>query len=269
MVLKVFIAFLISVVCVFSNKLNAKTPDDLLCLRQTAAVEKKLGIKTNLLSAIALVESGKYDKDYPTGISWPWTVTSGGSGTFYNSKQEAIAAVEKLKAEGVENIDVGCMQVNLKFHPDAFKNLDEAFDVRKNVAYAAKFLKENYERTGQWGLAAVQYHSKQEQKALKYEDKLLNVWEKLKKHGNPAVPNIQAIETEEKVVDKTEIKKKEKPRVNPLKPRKPKFDKKAEDEKAKRSIMEWRKAKIEEWLMRNRPPESEEPIFEDARSDNK
>jgi hypothetical protein len=56
---------------------------------------------------------GPWDKISRSGFAWPWTVTAHGRGQFYPSKQAAIAAVRKLKAKGVKNIDGGCMQVNL------------------------------------------------------------------------------------------------------------------------------------------------------------
>ena len=52
-----------------------------------------------------------------------------------------MRAVRKLQRRGVRNIDVGCMQVNLRYHPKAFKSLGQAFDPRANAAYAAGFLR--------------------------------------------------------------------------------------------------------------------------------
>ena len=43
-----------------------------------------------------------------------------GKDRFFSSKAAAITAVRKLQADGVRNIDVGCMQVNLKYHPKVF-----------------------------------------------------------------------------------------------------------------------------------------------------
>ena len=65
-------------------------------------------------------------------------------------RREAVAAVRGLQARGVRSIDVGCMQVNLMHHPDAFPSLDVAFDPQANAAYAARFLKELYAQTGDW-----------------------------------------------------------------------------------------------------------------------
>ena len=52
-----------------------------------------------------------------------------------------MAAVRAMQANGVRSIDVGCGQINLMYHPDAFPNLELAFDPQANAAYAARFLK--------------------------------------------------------------------------------------------------------------------------------
>ena len=115
---------------VFFLPFDAAADDSLLCLKEAARLEKRERIQTNLLSAIALVESGRFSKKYPSGVSWPWTVTAEGKGKFYNSKQEALNAVRELRKQGVENIDVGCMQINLKYHPEAFDSIEDALECR-------------------------------------------------------------------------------------------------------------------------------------------
>jgi hypothetical protein len=68
--------------------------------------------------------------------------------------------VQELQAQGITIIDVGCLQVNLYYHPNAFASLDAAFNPATNVAYAAKFLNELKIETGDWGVATQYYHSR-------------------------------------------------------------------------------------------------------------
>ena len=128
------------------------------CAGQTARTERTNGIPHRLLQAIALAESGRWNAERKATIAWPWTVTAEGQGLFFATKAEAIAEVEHLRARGVRNIDVGCMQVNLHYHADAFDDLDEAFDPAHNVAYASTYLKRMYEDRRSWPEAAA-YHS--------------------------------------------------------------------------------------------------------------
>ncbi len=129
-----------------------------------------------LLLAIGLVESGRRDARTGERHPWPWTVTADGVGTYYPSKADAIAAVEALQARGVNSIDVGCMQVNLFYHPTAFRSLEEAFDPAPNARYAARFLFSLYARTRDWPAAAAGYHSFTPGPAAQYAKLISAVW---------------------------------------------------------------------------------------------
>ena len=129
------------------------------CGRLTDRAERAYGLPTHLLTAISKVESGRWHAASGAIFAWPWTVTAGGEGRFLPSKKAAIAEVERLRARGVRNIDVGCMQVNLGYHPKAFASLEEAFDPQRNVAYATRFLRDLKARWGSWTRAVGNYHS--------------------------------------------------------------------------------------------------------------
>ena len=152
-----------------------------LCLDQTARLEKLEKIPIHLLSAISLAETGRWYKDTKEIIAWPWTVTSNGKGLHFDSKEEALAEVEILLTEGVRNIDVGCMQINLKYHENAFKNLSLALDPKTNTEYAATFLKKLYDRKKNWMHAVGAYHSTTPDKNLKYRAKLIRLWNKIRR----------------------------------------------------------------------------------------
>ncbi len=129
------------------------------CAQKTAAAERAAGMPSHLLTAVSKVESGRWRAETEEIIAWPWTVTAGGEGRFLPSKAAAIAEVERLRAQGVTNIDVGCMQINLYYHPQAFDSLEQAFDPGRNVAYAIGFLRDLRDRWGSWTRAVGSYHS--------------------------------------------------------------------------------------------------------------
>jgi hypothetical protein len=116
-------------------------------------------VPSRLMAAIGLVETGRPDPASGTLHPWPWAINAEGKGFYFNSKSEAIAAVMTLQADGVRSIDVGCMQVNLQQHPNAFATLDEAFDPKRNANYAGRFLEQLFRRSGDWIIAAGWYHS--------------------------------------------------------------------------------------------------------------
>jgi len=161
------------------------TDDALVCMEATQQIEKEYKIKKHLLSTITSVESGRWNANKKQNIAWPWTVNARGKGMFFNTKAEAVAEVKRLQKAGVKSIDVGCMQINLAYHPDAFKSVEEAFDPRKNVEYGAKFLKNLYEnRDRDWIKAAMAYHSSVPHKAQKYKRRLATAYEKVKMAQN-------------------------------------------------------------------------------------
>jgi hypothetical protein len=154
-------------------------PLDALCSAEVTAAERSYGIPSGLLQSISILESGRYDSGRRATIAWPWTVMAEGEGRYLPTKAEAIAEVRRLKARGVQNIDVGCMQVNLRYHPTAFADLDEAFDPAANVAYAARFLTGLHDATGHWPTAASYYHSQTPSLAAAYREKLMKIWDRI------------------------------------------------------------------------------------------
>ena len=153
------------------------------CARETARRERRTAIPKGLLKAISLAESGRWDELNRENVAWPWTVTAKGQGRFFDTKAEAVAEVEFLMTEGVRNIDVGCMQVNLYYHDGAFESLEEALDPRANKAYAAAYLKNMYSATGDWTDAAGYYHSTTPERNGPYKEKVLAFW---RPKGGPA-----------------------------------------------------------------------------------
>jgi hypothetical protein len=146
------------------------------CLAGIAAAEKQVTLPRKLLLTIGIVESGRADPATHRVAPWPWTVNAGGTGLMFPSKSDAIKAVQDLQAEGVRSIDVGCMQINLLHHPDAFASLDEAFDPQANTLYGARFLGALYSQTGNWPLAAAAYHSRTDTIGVPYETRIMAMW---------------------------------------------------------------------------------------------
>lgn len=147
-----------------------------LCPDAIAAQEKSQSIPKHLLSAIALAESARKHPTFGKRMPWPWTVMAEGEGRYLPSKAVAIEEVRMLQARGIRNIDVGCMQVNLYHHADAFYSLENAFDPAANVAYASKFLRSLYEESGSWQEAAGRYHSATPELKEPYRDRVVTFW---------------------------------------------------------------------------------------------
>jgi len=140
-----------------------------------AQYEKKHGIPAGLLQAISRIESGRKDSKGQI-VAWPWTVNVQGKGHYFPTKEAAIVAVRKMQLQGIRSIDVGCMQINLHFHPDAFKNLNEAFEPSQNVAYGALFLAKLKKEHASWQAAVAHYHSANPAHHVIYQKNVLTAW---------------------------------------------------------------------------------------------
>jgi hypothetical protein len=145
------------------------------CRAAIAAAERSFAIPAGLMAAIGVVESGRRGPDGRID-PWPWSIDAEGSGQTFATRAQAVAAVQALQARGVRSIDVGCMQVNLLHHPDAFPTLDAAFDPATNAAYAARFLRTLHAQAGTWPDAAALYHSATPALAGEYRRKVMAAW---------------------------------------------------------------------------------------------
>jgi hypothetical protein len=163
-----------------------------MCAKATNLIERQEGVPRQLLRAISKVESGRFHQKKKIVMAWPWTVMAEGRGRYLPTKAAAIAEVEGLKARGIRNIDVGCMQVNLYYHPDAFANLNQAFDPVANVAYAASYLRSLRYEEGSWSKAVARYHSADPGRYKQYRMKVHVAWRQERAKYLAALAELQA-----------------------------------------------------------------------------
>jgi hypothetical protein len=147
-----------------------------LCEAAIVSAERAERLPERMMGAIAVVETGRSDAATGTLRPWPWTINAEGQGFFFASKQQAIDAVRALQARGVRSIDVGCMQVNLMFHPAAFATLDQAFDPGANALFAARFLNALRTTHSDWPAAIAAYHSETPAIGAGYRQLVLARW---------------------------------------------------------------------------------------------
>ena len=162
--------------CAVPARAQAPSGAGILCQDATAAAENSTGVPNQLLGAISRVETGRYDRDAGGVRAWPWTINAQGVGHFYDSKEEAVAAARAFQAAGIRSIDVGCLQINLMYHPDGFGSLEQAFDPHANALFAARFLTDLFHQTGSWPHAAAAYHSQTPDLGIDYQRKVLEAW---------------------------------------------------------------------------------------------
>jgi hypothetical protein len=158
----------------------ANAAPDVSCEQAGRTAEQAYGLPPGLLLAIGRVESGRWDAQLDRVVAWPWSIDVNGRSHQFSSGRDAIAAVRTLQASGSTNIDIGCFQINLSYHPEAFPSLEQAFDPQANAQYAARFLSSLRVRFGNWQDAVAAYHSATPDLGLPYRQRVFAAWT-----GNP------------------------------------------------------------------------------------
>ncbi len=124
------------------------------CSTMIAEVEQRRKIPRGLLMAIAITESGN------GGQPSPYAMNIAGRSHFADSKAEMAKIISANWSRGVKSIDVGCMQVNLKYHGQKFGRLTDLLDSQTNVEYGAGYLIKLAHDRGSWREGVMDYHNK-------------------------------------------------------------------------------------------------------------
>ncbi|MEB8387671.1 transglycosylase SLT domain-containing protein [Rhodobacteraceae bacterium KMM 6894] len=130
-------------------------------------------VPISVLLAITRVETGRTR----SGLikPWPWTVNMEGVGKWFKSRSEARSYVDQHFENGARSFDVGCFQLNYRWHGGHFSSIDNMFDPFTNAGYAAEFISKLYDETGDWSAAAAAYHSRTPKNAARYLDRFTRV----------------------------------------------------------------------------------------------
>lgn len=142
---------------------------DSLCYDAASAAAEATGVPVEVLVAIAQTETGRQSGD--TVRPWPWTVNVAGSGAWFDTRAEAAAHAAAALSAGQTSFDLGCFQLNHRWHGEAFSGIDAMLDPDANALHAARFLARLFAETGDWSLAAGAYHSRTPELARRYRDR--------------------------------------------------------------------------------------------------
>lgn len=177
--LRIVLALCVPTVVAARDGTDASTPvkswaeaQSTQCSTALGLAEIQHGTSPGLLAAISKAESGRPVAPLPGVQPWPWAVNADGAAMYFDSKPAAVAWTRLALERGVRQVDVGCMQVNLQFHPQAFRDLDDAFDPRANTDYAARFLRRLRDEAGDWTTATGHYHSRTPALAANYRERV-------------------------------------------------------------------------------------------------
>lgn len=124
-----------------------------ICEREISSAARKYRVPEGILYSVGLTETGK------RGSLQPWSLNIEGKAVFAGSADDAIVTFEQARREGASLIDLGCMQINHRYHGDQFSGVAEMLNPKKNVEYAAKFLAQLHAKHVTWTMAVARYHA--------------------------------------------------------------------------------------------------------------
>ncbi|OOY14635.1 hypothetical protein BMI85_18440 [Thioclava sp. DLFJ4-1] len=154
-----------------------------LCEAAAKQASRESGVPYAVLMAISLNETGRKGAD--SFEPWPWTVNMEGAGHWFDNRDLALAYVFKEFKRGARSFDVGCFQINFKWHGQHFSSIEGMFDPLENARYAAQFLKSLYAESGDWKKAAGAYHSRTPEHANSYATRFARFYAKLEGRSGP------------------------------------------------------------------------------------
>lgn len=137
-----------------------------VCVQAAQAASKAEGVPLSVLLAISLNETGR--RRDGAFRPWPWTVNMEGAGHWFDTPDQALAYAEKEFARGAVSFDIGCFQINYRWHGQHFASIQAMFDPMANATYAARYLRDLYVEHGSWETAAGAYHSRTPEFAQRY-----------------------------------------------------------------------------------------------------
>lgn len=131
-----------------------------------------------VLYAVALIESRNHHQNNQV-TPWPWALNHAGKTIMTTSKQDAVIQLKQLLADGNRNVDVGMMQVNLRWHGHQVDKPEQLLDPITNLEIGAGLLAKAIQSAPDNPALGIgrYYHWKNIPAAIEYGKKVITVAE--------------------------------------------------------------------------------------------
>ncbi len=142
--------------------------------------EQEYNIPFGYLHAITFRETGKTLRGGKKFYPHPWTISlnlpNGNKSFYFDTRQEAERKFKSLLAQGYENMDVGCGQLNYFWHIKGKMPINKVFSPEYNLSYAANYLVTLHNQNKSWKEAIGKYHSSTPEKKKSYLAGVMTMW---------------------------------------------------------------------------------------------
>lgn len=179
---------LVSVITVSAAQSRGTAPADpsQLCLTAAHHAARQHNVPFDVMHKVSLVETGRQTAAGMT--PWPWAVHATAQGHWPATREGALAIIRSALNAGHSNIDIGCFQINYRWHNENFASLDAMLDPAQNADYAARLLHGHYQRLGSWTAAVGAYHSATPELAQRYIARFNAIATNSRSAANPPPP---------------------------------------------------------------------------------
>lgn len=179
---------LVCVITVSAAQSRGSAPADpsQLCLSAARHSAHRHNVPFDVMHKVSLVETGRQTAAGMT--PWPWAVHATAQGHWPATREGALAIIQSALNAGYRNIDIGCFQINYRWHSENFPSLDAMLDPAQNADYAAQLLQSHYQRLGSWTAAVGAYHSATPELAQRYIARFNTVATNSRSTAVPAPP---------------------------------------------------------------------------------
>ena len=144
-----------------------------LCEVVIADASRATGVPASVLMAITLTETGRMQGGRLR--PWPWAAQAGGTGHWFATRAEVLDFARRLLAQGRTSFDLGCFQINWRWHGGAFTGPEDLLDPALAAGYAARLLADLHAELGTWEAAAGAYHSRTPERAAIYRARFARI----------------------------------------------------------------------------------------------
>lgn len=129
-----------------------------VCEHAAMQAAAESGVPADILAGLTLTETGR--RRGGVVRPWAWSANADGAGSWFDDPASALAFIEDRIAMGRPSVDVGCFQLNYRWHGENFSSVAAMLDPMTNARYAARFVRDLYAETGDWRAAAGAFHSR-------------------------------------------------------------------------------------------------------------
>lgn len=152
-----------------------------VCEQAALQAAAEYGVPADILAGLTLTETGRRRDGVVR--PWAWSANADGEGSWFDDPASLLAFVEQRIAMGRPSVDVGCFQLNYRWHGENFGSVAEMLDPLTNARYAARFVAGLYQKTGDWRAAAGAFHSRSPQFANRYLARFDQLRAVFRRHG--------------------------------------------------------------------------------------